>query len=856
MARRLTSRLLPGLLLIAATTFAEEPADYRLPPGTAPVSQSIELRLDPALPSFSGSTVINLKVDQATDKIGIHQVGLTINRISLVGPNACRELNSTVGEWDINWLSDGKEIVPGTYQLQIGFEGKFLEDGEGIYHDSSNDNDYLFTQFEAMHARKAFPVFDEPAFKIPFQLTILAPAGLTVVSNTPVDTESETDGWQRVRFMQTRPLPSYLLAFAVGPFERVPLEGMSVPGNIYTPRGRAGEVGFVTRQTPRILKALEDYFGTTYPYRKLDMIATSKGGFGGAMENAGLVTFSPSLLLVGDKPDGTQALSALSVITHELAHMWYGDLVTMKWWNDLWLNESFATFMEGKIMGELYPQYETQLNLAQAGAFATDQRTTAKRVRRQVTQELEAWEDTNLVYNKGGALLHMAEAYIGPEVFRVAVQDYLKRFAWRNATEADLWAVLSEHSDEDVGAIVSGYLNQPGFATVSIDKNGHISQTRYLSYGRVAPDQLWAIPLNITYKKAGEIGHTTYLLKEKKATLAVLKDADWVFPDAGANGYYRWSIDPEAYHRLIQDQQLLSDREQIGMLDNSSGLLNAGIITAGDYLAVVDKTLESSNPLVFTDALDRLLEVGYDYIDPALSESFAGFVDGAVAGQLKAVGLESRPGDSESVIRMRPRLLRLLGQFGSDPLVPETAHKLALQYLGNPDSMSADLGRDALRVAALHGDMGLFEKYREAFLKSDSETLRNNVAAALYFSNPEIVRAYLEFALSVPAEAVEFRALNGAASLMQDHSLLYEWLRENMAALEARYPESFLTYLPFVMAGYCNESNLKMSKEFFGSRGEVYAPSLLKATETTEDCIERKARERESLETFLSARAK
>ncbi|MCP5092566.1 MAG: M1 family peptidase, partial [Gammaproteobacteria bacterium] len=442
--------------------------DYRLPAGVEPLSQVIELRLDPTQADFSGTTSIKLKVQRASDRIGVNQVGLALASIELSGAEGQRTLQATDGDWDRSWLADGKLIPAGDYTLTIEFAGKYATDALGMHRASFEGNDYVFTQMEAMYARRVFPVFDEPSFKIPYRLILNAPEDLIVVANTPPETTDKEDGWQRVTFMQTPPLPSYLIAYAVGPLDRVAIEGLSVPGHVYVPKGHAGELGFVLQQTPTIVAALEDYFGSKYPYRKLDFIAVPEFAFG-AMENPGLITYRTDLLLVGDEVAGRQAINVLNVIAHEVAHIWYGDVVTMAWWDDLWLNEAFATWMANTILETVYPQYHTVLNLPQDGAFAADQLTTSRPIRRAVRNEDEVFESVGLNYTKGHALLLMLERYVGHEVWRRAIRKYVDKFAWSNATESDLWAVVSEESGLDISEIAGDYLNQPGFASVSID---------------------------------------------------------------------------------------------------------------------------------------------------------------------------------------------------------------------------------------------------------------------------------------------------------------------------------------------------------------------------------------------------
>jgi alanyl aminopeptidase len=854
MTRLLVSALLAGWVTVT-NLWAEETADYRLPPGVAPSRQDITLTVDPSSKIFSGRTRIAVTVEREVPRIGIYQAGLTLSRVVLAAADTQRALGVTAGDWEMNWLADGEIIAPGRYELQIDFDGVFPVDGLGMHRAHFDGNDYVFTQFESMYARRAFPCFDEPSFKIPYQITLNAPAGLTVVSNTPVASSTSSDGWQQIVFMQTPPLPSYLVAYAVGPLDRAPIEGLSVPGFIYTPRGRAGEVGFAARNTPAILKALEAYFGTPYHYRKLDFVAVPDFAFG-AMENPGLVTFRTNLLMRGDAPTGTAALSTLSVIAHELAHMWYGDLVTMAWWDDMWLNEAFASWMGAHVMRSLYPEFESDLRLPQTAAFASDQRLNAKPVHKRVRTEAEVTEDLGLNYTKGTVVLTMMENYVGEEVFRTAIRDYLQRHAWGNAAAADLWQAIADHGGDEVTLIARDYIYQPGFPLVSIDASGKVTQSRYASAGRQAPAEQWRVPLAIKFKSGGRVERMTTLLQGGSGQLDLPADTEWVFPDAGATGYYRWRTDPAWFGRLLQDMGQLSDREKIALLDNSDGLRTAGLQDIGVHLGLLAKLLADPQPLVALAAIESTLVIGDNLVDTRSAESFARFVDRSLAAQVEAVGLQPRPDDTETLQQLRPRLLRLLGQYGGDPAAGDAALELARRYLASPSSVPSGLGLEALRVAALHGGAALYRQYRDTYLNSASEDQKNNILNAMYFTDPAIVREQLDFVLSDAVQAGDTgTALFTYAYLLDDHTPLYAWLEQNLDALQARLPAVRIPLLPLYLGGSCSARNLALMEEFFGPKGEVYAASLAKATETMEDCIGRKAREGEGLKSYLAGQS-
>ena len=845
---------LSAIFLLVLTNIALADVDYRLPSNVKPVFQSIELNLDPSRPDFSGKVSIEIEVAEDRDNIGIYQLGLTFDSITLSNDTGKRELGSTPGEYDMHWLADGAKIAAGSYTLDIDYHGDYATDSLGMHRVAFEDNDYIFTQFEAMYGRRAIPLFDEPAFKIPYQLTINAPAGLTVVANNPVAKHSEKDGWQRVEFEKMPPMPSYLIAYAVGPLDRAPIEGMSVPGYVYTPKGHADRVGFVTRETPKIVAALEDYFDLKYPYQKLDFVAVPEFAFG-AMENPGLITYRTDLLLVGDEVSGFLAQAVLGVIAHEVAHIWYGDLVTMAWWDDIWLNESFATWMGQTVIRNLYPKFETNLSLGRSSAFAGDQSTTTTPIRSEIKTEKDYGSDFGLRYSKGQAILGMLEDYVGPEAWQKAIRQYIRDFAWGNATDYDLWKVVSRESGMDVTKIANDFLNQPGYALLSFDKDGKVSQERYMPYGIEAQDLHWRIPLTVKYKKDGQVRETFYLLDDRTGALDIPRGADWLYPDADAMGYYRWQIDPGQFGNLVSDMSELTNREQKALLDNSEALWAARKQSISEYLDVVDQLLEHEHPLVFQSALTAIGGVGGELIQPEDRELYAGYLNRRLSDRFEEFGVEYRPGDSEAIIKMRPSLMALLGNYGNNPEVISAAESLVERFFTNPASVEAVLAASALQVVAQNDPDGKhYARFIEAYQNAQVQIQKTIILGSMAFKNPEVVRKFLDFSIS-PAVAAGDAAggLGTFSTILDDHGILYDWLGENIDAFQAKIPEYLHAFLPQIMAGTCTPANRKLLNDFFADRGELYAESLGKALEGVDQCIARKKREHGDFRAWLES---
>ena len=841
-----------GIVMSASSIAADESVDYRLPPEIRPIAQSIDLTLDPSIPDYSGSTVLQIEIDSDVDRIGIYQVGLDMRAITLRAGSDERALKATIGEYDINWLSDGAIIPAGHYELSIEFNGNYATDALGMHRTHFEGNDYIFTQMESMYLRRAIPSFDEPSFKIPYTLIINAPAGLVVVANTPVESKSEGNGWQRVEFMPTKPLSSYLIAYGVGPLDRAEIKGMSVPGYIYVPKGHADELGYVLKHIAPIVKSLEEYFGAEYPFRKLDFLAVPEFAFG-AMENAGLITYRAEYLTLGDHTTGGMAAYVLGTIAHEVAHMWFGDLVTMEWWNDLWLNEAFASWMDDVIVHQMYPEFESDLILPQTAAFRIDQGTGTKSIRKETRTEADVNEGSYLPYVKGLTLLRMLESHVGAEKWQEGVRNYLEKFAWGNATEPDLWHEISAVSGIDVGKIASGYLNQPGFPLLTFDRHGGISQERYLQYGLEAPDLQWIVPLNVKYKKDGKIKEIFYLLDDKTGVIDLPEGADWILPDAGAEGYFRWQIDIDQFHALVNDIASLGNREKIALLDNSDALLRARKLSLEDYMFVLTKLLDDPHPMVLLPAVAKVTAIGNTFVREDNAAAFARFVDAELSDRFAGVGIETREGDSEALIQLRPRLVRLLGQYGSDPAVRIAAAEKADLYLASADAVDSNLAGAVLRVTALNDSGDRYEKYVDAYLESTNARQKTNIYHAMLFTDPAIVRKVLDFSISDAVMASDASyTLATYPTILDDHTILFDWLEANLDAFEAKIPSLQQQKLPLTMTGTCNDKNLAMLREFFTDRDEKYTVSFDTQVENTSTCIARRERDGAALMKFLA----
>ncbi|MFQ3190079.1 MAG: alanyl aminopeptidase [Paraglaciecola sp.] len=803
-------------LTITVNSYAKETA-HRLSTSIEPSFQQITLKVDPDSPTFSGKTTITIDVTKATDTIGFYQKNLNIQQAYLTNSDIRIPLAVSSSAYDIQHGKASQSIAANRYTLHIVFDGNFNTTSDGMYLSKFEGLNYIFTQFEDMYARRAFPSFDEPGFKIPYQMTVISPEKHTVLSNTLVKKRTIKDGWQTVEFNKTKPMPSYLVALAVGELDAYDIPNLDVPGKIYTPKGQAERTKFAAKNTAGILKNLESYFGSSYPYEKLDFIAVPNFTFG-AMENAGLVTFRSSLLLLEDTPRLAEQSSTLNVIAHELAHMWYGNLVTMAWWNDLWLNEAFASWMASKVMMDLYPEQNFKGRLVQEGAFGADASPTVKPVKKIVKSQTDVMDGLGLNYSKGESILQLIESMVGQEAFQKGIQTYMKNNAWGNAQADDLWKVLSTVADFDVPAMMKTYLEQPSYPLVEFAANGEVSQSRYHLKGADVKEQTWIVPLAISYKKNGKISHTNLFLNEAKTTVNELAEADWIFPNENAMGYMRWKVSPEQLTALLDDMSVLNAREKKSLLYNTEALFSAGEIELSEIMAVMDALVDDNDPMIGRAVVGTMGDFLY-LVDNDNESMFGQFVAKKLTPWFERLGVEDKPSDSTDTTRLRGSIYGILSRYANTPKVEKVSAELANKYLADPSSIPRSIATRALRNMSRFSDQDWFTKLKNFYVANTDANIRGTVSRAMIFTDEQKITKTLDFALSdyvSPANAIT--NINAAMSSLDDQTMFYAWLDQNFDALSKKIPAYHMARMPEYFSTSCDADNIKLAEKFYTDR--------------------------------------
>ncbi len=823
-----------ALALLASTPLAAAAATTaergRLARDVMPTSEVLRLVIDPEKPDYSGSARVDLRVVNPTRSFSFHARRLKLESVVLGGPSGDVPVTYRVDE-PLVTVTAAEPLAPGSYTLDLAFSNNFGTQATALYRVVAGGNGYVFSQFEPDDARQAFPCWDEPSFKIPYQVTLVVPEGDLALSNTPIATESAGGGTKTVAFKRSPPLPSYLVALAVGPFETIPIPGLSVPGRVVSVKGTSSLASEAARVAPPLLSALERYFGRPYPYEKLDLIAVPEYAFG-AMENAGAITFLDALLLFDPKTAGFGSRKwQASIMAHEMAHMWFGDLVTMEWWDDVWLNESFASWMGDKVTNEVFPEFEVDLGQLRAAqrAMATDALLTARAVRRPVSATdnlLQSFDE--LAYAKGEAVLGTAETWLGQEAFRSGVLAYLGEHEWANARAADLFGNLARAARQDVSGVMAAFLDQPGVPLVTAqvlpDGRVELKQQRFVHYGVHSPgSSTWQMPIALSYSDGNAMRVQKLLLTRPAQTVTLEARPVWIHPNAGENGYYRWSVPSLLLRRLADQSKTLDPRERVGLV------------------------ARDPHPEVVAATLEGLSKARDAFVTPDLEQPFASYVRRALGPALQRFGRAQAPGEAASVSSLRGPLLEWLGREGKDPSVLDYARTLAAAFRKDPASVDGSLVFAALALTAYGGDRGLFEAYRHEFEQAQAPLDRQRYLVALAsFEQPELVDQALRYALTPAMRAQEVLNMAFMISRPERHpDRGFQWLRDNYAALVGRIPAGSAVYLVHVSEG-CSLERLERARAFFAEPTHSVAGTdieMAKVAEGVKDCAGLRSRE-------------
>jgi aminopeptidase N/puromycin-sensitive aminopeptidase len=748
------SAALVVLLLIAT----ERACADRLPTTVRPEHYTLTLTPDLKTATYGGVEAIDVVLTEPGASITLNASKIAFKSVRISSPAGEQAATVALDEDKQQaTFTVPKALQAGKATISIEFTGTLNNDLRGFYLSKTPRRNYAVTQFEALDARRGFPCFDEPALKATFDVTLVVDTGDTAISNSPIasDTSGPTEGKHTLKFATTPRMSTYLLAFLVGDFKCTAGDEDSVAIRVCSTPDKVGLTSYAVDVAKYVLHYYNNYFGIPYPLKKLDLIALPDFE-AGAMENFGAITYREDALLLDPKTASLGSKKGVAnVIAHEMAHQWFGDLVTMQWWDNIWLNEGFATWMENKPLEAMHPEWDVRQSVVSEvdGVLNLDTQATTRTIRAkadtpdEINQMFEG-----ITYGKAGSVLLMVENYLGEETFRKGVHNYLSAHLYGNATAEDFWGAQTATSHQPVDKIMESLVAQPGapVLTFSEPSGGSVGveQRRFYVSPSIQPDpkQKWTLP--VCFKTAGTEKNCD-VLTPSDSSLKVPAEKIF-FPNAGGAGYYRVAYPAGLFKTLVEQAETdLAPEERIRLVGDEWAQMRANRATVADYLNLVASLKDDASAEVVSSSISGVTTI-YERVAATKEEraKLANWICATFAPRLAKLG-EPAANDSPNIRELRASLFELLGLYGKDPTVIAQSREIAEKYIADPGSVDSTLGKAALGVATRNGDAALFDKLQRVYETSTNPEIQQGALRQLAnFEDPALAQRGLEYAVS------------------------------------------------------------------------------------------------------------
>ncbi|MDF2458334.1 MAG: putative Peptidase rane alanine aminopeptidase [Nitrospira sp.] len=805
---------------------------YRLPRHVRPTRY--QLTLEPDLPgaTFHGHATIALTVLQPTRVIVCNALELAIEEAVLEAVGRRQTASVSLDEsLQRCRLTTAEPLTPGAWQLHIGFRGTLNDKLRGFYRstytDQHGNQTIAATQFEATDARRAFPCWDEPDFKAVFSTTLVIDESLTAVSNSVVVSEAREGGKKIVRFADTIKMSTYLVAFVVG---RMEASAPSVVGHtrirLWTVPGKTHLTAFGQDIAAASLLFFERYYGIPYPGDKLDLLAIPDFA-SGAMENLGAITFRETALLV-DQRTGThgELQRVADVVAHENAHMWFGDLVTMSWWNGLWLNEAFATFMEMLAVDTWKPEWKRwdAFGASRGAAFAVDGLHSTRPIEFPVRapKDAEAMFDV-LTYEKGASVLRMLEQHIGPTVFRDGVREYLRTHAYGNADTKDLWVSIGKASNQAVPDLMDGWIFQPGYPLVTAELTQQselvLSQQRF-SYLPDPPPATWQVPVQLRVQRGAEAEVRRVLLTDTRLSVNCPVDTQFILVNEGGHGFYRVRYGPHLLKRLLEaGLEKLAPIERLNLVNDAWATTVAGLMPLSEYLDLTGRFALERDKNVWAVLIDSFSFLNR-IIEPADRAGLEAFVRSRVGEAAAAVGWTTRPAESDLARQLRGELIGALGRLGNDPTTQARANELYAIARKDPAAIDPNLLPALVSILAFIGDAARYEDFLARFKTAVTpQEERRYLFSLAMFQQTALLDRTLAMTLNgeIRLQDAPFM-ISAVMSSVYGREQGWRFVKTNWDLMDRRFPKQGLRRMCGGITGFCKPELERDVREFFEAR--------------------------------------
>ncbi len=853
-------------LTIAATDLTAQ----RLPTTIIPGHYKLLLDPDIGQQKFTGEETITVQVQQATSEIVLNSLGLDISLAEATAADKTVMAQVTYDQPnETARLSLAQPLPAGAASLHLKFSGKLTAGLRGLYLSKSRKRQYAVTQFEGTYARMMFPGFDEPAFKATFDLSVIADKGDTAISNGRIVKDGPLPGSTRhkIAFSTSPRMSTYLVALAIGDWQCLERTVDGTPIRVCAEPDKKQYGQFALEAAAQSVHFYNQWYGIKYPFEKLDMLAIPDYEWGG-MENTASIFYRDTALLMDEKTASVFAKqSHATVVAHEIAHQWFGDLVTAAWWDDIWLNEGFATWMERKPIRAWHPEWHLEDDeaataqriigldsLSAARAIHGDPRTSA---------EIKEMFD-GITYQKGGAVLGMLESYVGPEVFRNGVNAYLKAHANGNATSADFWRAVAKVSGKPVDKIMPTFVMQPGVPLVTVSgscssgkQTVELSQQRFLlssSGDSENQGQLWSIP--VCTKAAQNLSSSCYLVNKKTEEVAAVKACpDWIFANRDAKGYYRvFYQDPKnLLNASAAAEKNLTVPERIAFVEDLWAMTRAGKEPVGIFLNVARDVQPERNRLVVEIVADHMNTIGRSLVPEQKQKEYRELVRRQFMPLAKEVGWSGGRSDSDEQKALRASLLGILGSAG-DPGAVAAAQKIAQAYIKDSTSVEGTIIGPALAVAAQNGDAALYEQFTQAMGSArNTEDYYHFLFALTSFRQPELAQRTLALIDQGKIRQQDYvRLFPALLAESPGREIAWDYLKAHWDSLAEKVTSFGGSGAVSALGGFCSIEKRDEIKQFFAThRAPGAERALQQGLQRITSCVEFKQFQTRNMQKFL-----
>ena len=841
----------------------------RLPETARPENYKLTFTPDLASAKFEGDETITLRVLKPTSEITLNAVDIDFHEVTVTAGGATQKTKVTPDKAkEMVVLSVDKPLAAGLATVHITYTGILNNEMRGFYLGKDDQGrKYAATQFEATDARRAFPSFDEPDYKATFDITVVTDKGFAAISNQKIASDTPGPGDKHtVRFATTAKMSSYLAALVVGNFEYVEGEADGIPIRVYATTGKKEMGKFALESAQYFLTYFDKYFGIKYPYGKLDLVGLPDFS-AGAMENTGCITFRDVLLLIDEKQGSVDLKKTIAtVISHEMAHQWFGDLVTMKWWDDIWLNEGFATWMESKPVEAWKPEWNVNLDdvSGAGGTMTLDSLANTRPIHQAAETPAQIQElFDGIAYGKAAAVLRMLESYLGEDTFRAGVNAYVKQHEYANATAEDFWDAQAKTSRKPVDQIMPTWVKQAGLPIVDVQAqcsgnstSVRLSQQRYY-YDKAKfenpGDQLWQIPLCL--KGSADSAPKCELLTKKEDSFTLPGCSTWVLGNAKANGYYRVGYQPEVVHSLASDAETkLTPAERIGLQIDIWASVRVGREPVGDYLAFAQGLQRDRNRAVLEDALGRLDFIGEYLVTDNDRETYRAWLRQFLTPLMSDIGWEPKAGESDEQRTLRTRVFGALAYDARDPQALAEARKIADKALANPSSVDRGLGNEALRLAALNGGPDFYDKIMAAVKDTKTPELYYAYFFTLpRFTDQKLLQRTLDFSISPDVRSQDaLQLVTGVLANPAGQKLAWDFIRQHWSELEKAGGPFASAQVVGATSTFCDSGLRDQVTDFFTAHKVAAAERTYRQSiERINNCVSLKEQQEPQLSAWL-----